>query len=282
MKSVVERTALAAALQWQMDAGADAALENAARSMIGSLDDRRPGTKEVKTEKAPLPPRLSTPPMIQSSVALRAEAEMIAAAADTLDDLRAAIIAFDGIELKKTATNMVFADGNPQAPVMLVGEAPGADEDRIGKPFVGVSGQLLDRIIKCIGLDRNESDPLQSVYISNILNWRPPGNRTPTPVEIEISLPFVRRHIALVKPKFLILCGGVSAKALLNSGDSISRLRGRWHDVTLSGGQSVHALCTYHPSYLLRTPSQKRAVWADMLAVQAKRKEMDIIPRPSQ
>jgi uracil-DNA glycosylase family 4 len=148
---------------------------------------------------------------------------------------------------------------------MLVGEAPGADEDRQGLPFVGVSGQLLDKILACIDLSRTAEDPAKAVYISNILNWRPPGNRTPSDSEVAISLPFIRRHIELVRPKCLILCGGVSAKALLGSGDSISRLRGKFHDV-----MGIPAIATYHPSYLLRTPAQKRAVWADMLMLKEK------------
>src|SRR5262249_7051997 len=132
--------------------------------------------------------------------------------------------------IRKTATNTVFCDGNPASPVMLVGEAPGADEDRLGRPFVGVSGQLLDRILKCIDLDRAQEDPARAIYISNILNWRPPGNRTPSPAEIEVSLPFIERHIMLAKPKLIILCGGVSAKALLGREEGISRLRKTWHD----------------------------------------------------
>ena len=158
---------------------------------------------------------------------------------------------------------------------MLVGEAPGADEDRQGKPFVGVSGQLLDKILSCIGLSRTEQDPAKAVYISNILNWRPPGNRTPSPAEIDISLPFIERHIALVKPDFLILCGGVSAKGLLGTSEGISKIRGRFTDyrpitdgVATDVG-SIPALATYHPAYLLRTPSQKKLVWQDMLMLRA-------------
>jgi DNA polymerase len=162
---------------------------------------------------------------------------------------------------------------------MIVGEAPGADEDRIGKPFVGVSGQLLDRILACIGLARTAEDPADAVYISNILNWRPPGNRTPTDAEVDISRPFIERHIALVKPRLLVFAGGVSAKGLLNSTDSISKMRGKWHDYRpatpgiADDGAPIPALATYHPAYLLRTPSQKKAVWADMLTVQARLRE---------
>ncbi len=208
-----------------------------------------------------------------SSPEIRAEAARLAQSAQTLDDLRAAIAAFDGITLKKTATNLVFCDGNPAASVMLVGEAPGADEDRMGKPFVGVSGQLLDRMLAFIGLDRTVEDPAQSLYISNILNWRPPGNRTPTAAEIEASLPFIERHIALVRPKVLIFAGTVAAQALLGRTESISKLRGRLQDyMPRTEGIAtelfkIPALATYHPAYLLRTPSQKRAVWNDLLTL---------------
>jgi DNA polymerase len=216
----------------------------------------------------------------------RVEAERLAAQAATLEELSATIADFDGIALKKTATNMVFADGNPKAPVMLIGEAPGADEDRLGKPFVGVSGQLLDKILAAAGLDRQAEEPEKAVYISNILNWRPPGNRTPSPAEIEVSLPFIERHIQLVKPRILILCGSVSAKALLSSEESVSRLRKiGWHDYCPRdrGNTQTHkkpdvipAIVTYHPSYLLRTPAQKKAVWADMIALIQKREALGL------
>ncbi len=202
------------------------------------------------------------------------EAVKLARGAHSLEELRDIIAAFDGVALKRTATNVVFADGNPGAPVMVVGEAPGADEDRIGKPFVGVSGQLLDKILGCIGLDRHAGTPEDSVYISNVLNWRPPGNRPPAPAEIAVSLPFIERHIQLVKPKVLILCGGVAAQSLLGRSDSISRLRKKWHGYVPQtsdiGEFSAPAIATYHPSYLLRTPLQKRAVWTDMLEVRKK------------
>lgn len=211
-----------------------------------------------------------------------AKAIELAKAANSLDELKEAVAEFDGIGLKKTATNLVFCDGNPKAKIMLIGEAPGADEDRAGKPFVGDSGQLLDKIFACIGLDRNEENPLKSVYLSNILNWRPPGNRTPAPAEIEVSLPFIEKHIQLVKPGLLIFCGGVTATSLLGSGDSISKLRKKWHDYTPQnkdlGGVSIPAIATYDPMYLLRTPAQKKAVWHDMLTLNAKRKELNLLP----
>lgn len=263
-----------AALEWHLDNGVDEALDNEPpkrQPVVAPVIESLPEKPPVGVTAVPAAPAV---PLMGRSDA-RAESEKLAAAASTLDELRESIAAFDGIALKKTATNMVFCDGNPNASIMLVGEAPGADEDRLGKPFVGVSGQLLDKILKCIDLGRSEEDPAKAIYISNILNWRPPGNRTPSPAEIDVSLPFIEKHIALIKPKLLILCGGVSAQALLNTEQSVSRLRGKWHDYTpsspfLKDGVPIPAIATYHPAYLLRTPSQKRAVWQDMLNLQAK------------
>lgn len=273
MMAFTERTALIHALQWHIDAGADEVLADAPVDATAM-----PALADLPV-LADLPPARNTaiparaPAATEGTAAAVAEARKLAAAAQSLDELRAAIAGFDGLGLRKTATNLVFADGNPAAAVMLVGEAPGADEDRQGKPFVGVSGQLLDRILGCIGLDRAASDPLQSLYISNILNWRPPGNRTPTDAEVDISRPFILRHIELVRPRVLIFCGGVAAKGLLQSTESISRLRGKWHDFN-----GVPALATYHPSYLLRTPAQKKAVWADMLTLQQFRRQNGLLP----
>jgi len=189
----------------------------------------------------------------------------LAAAAGDLDALRLAVAAFEGCALKRTATNLVFGDGNPAARVMLVGEAPGADEDRLGKPFVGVSGQLLDRMLATIGLDR------MSAYITNILPWRPPGNRKPTAAEIAACLPFVRRQVDLVAPAVLVCVGGTAASALLDRGEGIMRLRGRWY--TLPGDQgneTVQVTAIFHPAFLLRSPGQKRDAWRDLLAIRQK------------
>src|SRR5690606_41650696 len=159
---------------------------------------------------------------------------------------------------------MVFADGNPQANVMFVGEAPGRDEDLEGKPFVGRSGQLLDRMLSAIGLDRS------SAYISNVIPWRPPGNRAPTPQETEICRPFIERHIELVKPKVLVHLGGASAKTLLNTTEGILRLRGNWRIYSGAAGLEIPAMPTLHPAYLLRTPAHKRLAWRDFLEVKMK------------
>ncbi|MCB1531066.1 MAG: uracil-DNA glycosylase [Rhodospirillales bacterium] len=256
---------LKAALEWHLEAGADEALVDGPVDRTAAPDlPRKPDLPEITAASADLP----------GAAAARREAVTRAQACQTLEELKQAIQDFDGLAIKKTATQIVFADGNPKAHVMLVGEAPGGDEDRLGRPFVGVSGQLLDRILKCVGLDRTGESPENALYISNILNWRPPGNRTPTPAEIEIALPFIERHIALVAPKVLIFCGGVSAKALLGRSEGISRLRGQLHDYHprtdgIGGGLApIPALATYHPAYLLRTPAQKKAVWADMLMLQ--------------
>lgn len=186
----------------------------------------------------------------------------MAAAAATLDELRAAVGRFEECALKRTATNTVFADGNPKAPLMFVGEAPGADEDLRGLPFVGKAGQLLDRMLAAIGLNREHA------YITNILFWRPPGNRQPTSGEIAACLPFVERHIELVSPEVLVLLGGTAAKTLLARSEGIMRLRGRWFDYSTPGlARPVPALATFHPAYLLRSPGQKRQAWQDFLAV---------------
>ena len=222
----------------------------------------------------PRPARRTGPPegLIGSSVTTPvaspvqlSDSRSLAAQAGSLEELRAAIAAFEGCSLKATATNLVFGDGNPGARIMFVGEAPGADEDRLGKPFVGVSGQLLDRMIGCIGLDRD------SAYITNILPWRPPGNRQPTASEIAACLPFVERHIELVNPSILVLVGGTSAKALLAANEGIMKLRGRWFMYCSSSrAQPIETMAIFHPAFLLRSPAQKREAWRDLIAIKSK------------
>ncbi|HVA15105.1 MAG TPA: uracil-DNA glycosylase [Stellaceae bacterium] len=181
-------------------------------------------------------------------------------------ELAAAVASFEGCALRKTATHTVFADGTPHAPVMVIGEAPGADEDRIGRPFVGRSGQLLDRMLAAIGLDRQ-----RNAYITNILFWRPPGNRKPTEAEIALCLPFVWRHIALGAPQFVVLSGGTATSAVLGRAEGITKLRGRWFDLAVPGlDRPIPALTTYHPSFLLRTPARKSESWRDFLELQSK------------
>ena len=192
----------------------------------------------------------------EAAMAARAAAKN----AKTLDELRAILDKFDGCALKATATQLVFADGNPQARVMLVGEAPGRDEDIEGLPFVGRSGKLLDRMLAAIGLDRT------SVYIANIVPWRPPGNRTPTPQESQICLPFILRQIELVDPDILVCLGGPSAQTLLGIKEGITKTRGRWFGYH-TGRREIRALPTFHPAFLLRSPLQKRFAWRDFLSV---------------
>jgi DNA polymerase len=197
-----------------------------------------------------------------------ARARDLARQARTLDELREQLAAFDGCNLKFTAKNLVFADGNPDADLMLVGEAPGRDEDIQGLPFVGRSGQLLNRILKAIGRDRT------SVYIANTVPWRPPGNRAPTPLETEICRPFIERQIELAAPKVLVALGSPSAKLLLGTTEGIMRLRGNWRVHTTPSGTAIPIMPTLHPAYLLRNPAHKRLVWRDFLEVKAKLKEL--------
>lgn len=182
---------------------------------------------------------------------------------DSLDALKEEVATFDGCDLKKTAINLVFSDGNPNADIMLIGEAPGADEDRQGKPFVGMSGQLLTKAFKAAGFEREKD-----LYITNTVFWRPPGNRQPTPQEINACLPFTQRHIALVNPKLIILVGGTAVKALLNKSEGITKLRGEWFDYTSPyQDHAIKMTAIYHPAYLLRSPGRKKDVWFDLLKI---------------
>jgi DNA polymerase len=261
----LDRDAALALLRWYVEMGADEA--------IGAEPANRFAPAPAVPTPAP-PPRpqadptatVGPPKALTESLAEGAQsARRLAASAETVEALAALIASFDGCSLKRTATNTVFADGNPAAPVLLIGEGPGADEDRIGRPFVGRAGQLLDRMLAAIQLDR------QSVHITNVVYWRPPGNRTPTTAEIASCLPFVLRHIALTRPKILVLAGGTAAGALLPGGQGITRLRGRWFDLEIPGlPDPVPTLPMFHPSFLLRTPERKREAWRDLLALRAR------------
>ncbi len=252
-------------LAWQVEIGADESIGAAAGLHNWPLPQRTVKTTPTKpmgttaeVVKLPTPPQAIP---LQSS-------HLSAAQAINIDELRAALASFEGCALRKTAMNLVFADGNPEAKIMMIGEAPGEDEDRQGKPFVGVSGKLLDRMLAAIGLDR------QSVYISNVIFWRPPGNRSPTDAEIAACMPFVERHIALIKPRMLVLLGGIAAKTMLRTKDGITRLRGKWTEYTPPLGSgldtSIPCLPIYHPAYLLRQPAAKRQAWQDMLSIKNK------------
>jgi DNA polymerase len=254
------------ALRWLVEMGADEAIGESPVDRF-ALPRAAASAPAAEIRRAPPVPTPAAPPAPAPSgnlamTAAVASARALAAAAPTVAELEAAVAGFDGCALKATATRLVFADGNPKAKVMMIGEAPGADEDRQGKPFVGASGQLLDRMLAWIGLDRT------TAYVTNILFWRPPGNRPPTTAEIAACLPFVERHIELVAPEILVLVGGASAKALLNTQEGIIKLRGRWFEFSRPGlGRPIPAIATFHPAYLLRTPGQKRESWKDLLAI---------------
>jgi uracil-DNA glycosylase family 4 len=252
---MTERAAALATLRWLVEAGADEAIAETPQDRFAGAPPPVLGADvNAHDDRAPLP----------EGAAPGQSAQSLAHGCATLQELRDAMALFEGCALKETATNLVFGDGNPGAAVMFIGEAPGADEDRQGLPFVGVSGQLLDRMMAAIGLDRG------SAYITNILPWRPPGNRKPTADETTACLPFVARHIALVDPRVLVLVGGTAAAALLGTTEGITKLRGRWlvyrHQAS---GKSIDTMAIYHPAYLLRQPALKREAWHDLQAIKA-------------
>ncbi|MGI9451643.1 MAG: uracil-DNA glycosylase [Geminicoccaceae bacterium] len=196
------------------------------------------------------------------------DARALAASCQSLEALNEALKTFEGCALKETAINLCFADGNPKAPIMLIGEAPGAQEDRKGKPFVGPSGQLLDRMLGTIGLDRTK------VYITNVIYWRPPGNRSPTAAEIATCQPFLERQIELLRPKLLVFVGGIAARALLGVAQGVTKLRGRSFTYKGTDGREIPAIVMFHPAYLLRQPAQKRFAWRDLLQIQSNIKKL--------
>jgi uracil-DNA glycosylase len=228
-----------------------------------SVSESRPSAPPIAppapTPAAPPAPRPG-PLLVGAPAQTAAE---LAASADDLPNLRAALESFEGCALKRSATQLVFSDGVPGSRVMFVGEGPGADEDRIGRPFVGRAGQLLDRMLNAIGLDRSQ------VYIANVVPWRPPGNRTPTPEETQACLPFIRRQIELAAPGILVCLGALAAQTLLGVKSGITRARGSWLTYQSEDGRTIRAIAMLHPAYLLRQPSQKRAAWADMRALAA-------------
>jgi len=274
-----------ALLQWQIEMGADEAIGPEAVNHLALNRLAPPAPAVPRPTLAQNPPRAASarpaasartaataaPPraLTESAAEPVQSARALAARAQTIDALAALVAGFDGCPLRRTATNTVFADGNPAAPVLIIGEAPGADEDRLGKPFVGRAGQLLDRMLAAIGLDRTV------VQITNVIYWRPPGNRKPTAAEIASCLPFVFRHIVLARPKVLVLAGGTAATSLLDTAEGITRLRGRWFELAVPGlDATVPTLPMFHPAFLLRSPERKRETWRDLLALQAKLVEL--------
>jgi uracil-DNA glycosylase len=257
-----QRQSLAELLRWYVAMGADEAID------AEPVDRLAPGAAPPQRAAPPPHAAAALAPVREAAGAAASPAAAAAAAAD-LAALESAVRGFTGCALKRTATNTVFADGVAGSELMVIGEAPGAEEDRIGRPFVGRSGQLLDRMLAAIGYDRRIN-----AYITNVLFWRPPANRKPTPEEIAACLPFVWRHIALLRPRVVMLSGGTAASALLQRSDGIMRLRGRWFDLEVEGlERAVPSIATYHPSFLLRSPTRKGEAWRDLLAVQSKLKD---------
>ena len=254
-------------LAFYLEAGVDCALTDEPVNRLSDPDmappplkaepQQAPPPRSFTQGAAPVPAARSDAPSPEAAIVSAREA---ARAAPSLEVLRELLEKFDGCALKNTATRLVFADGNPLARVMFVGEAPGREEDIEGLPFVGRSGQLLNRMIAAIGLDRT------SAYIANVIPWRPPGNRTPTPQETQICLPFIQRQIELVNPDVLVTLGNPSTQTLLSTREGIMKTRGRWFDYD-TGTRVIRALATFHPAYLLRSPSYKRMAWQDLRSI---------------
>ncbi len=261
-------------LRWYGEIGVDEAVCDDAvdRFAASSLPPARPPPRPPAAA-APARKRPDRTAPAEPRAAL-AEAQALAQKAASIEELLAAIDSFEGCALKRTATRTCVSDGNPRARIMVIGEAPGADEDRMGKPFVGRAGKLLDRMLATVGLDRS------MVYITNTLYWRPPGNRTPTPEEIAVCLPFLERQVELIQPGVLVYAGGTAVKAMLSTGpgEGITRLRGRWFRLERPGREPIPAIAMFHPAYLLRQPAKKRESWHDLLAIRARADELGLLP----
>lgn len=246
-------------IEWLENIGVDAFMGD---KPINRLEAKSSSVEPKKEEPKKASSLLETFPQIAPDQT-RLQTEKKLQNVHSLEELKQVMQAFEGCPLKKSAQNLVFGEGALHAPVMIIGEGPGADEDRQGRPFVGLSGQLLDKMLAAVGMSRTEN-----VYITNVVPYRPPGNRQPTTAEIALYLPFLERHIDLINPKFLLLLGGTAVKALLNTQEGIIRLRGRWQSYIHAGRQTpIPVLATYHPAYLLRSPSKKREAWHDFLTL---------------
>ncbi len=271
-------------LRWLLEAGADEAIgEQPVNRFARASPLPEPSSRQSATTRSTLPPAFAEASAGKQGKGGKISAEAVslstapgaaralAASCTTLAELRTALGNFDGCELKRTAKNTVFADGTPEGRIMLIGEAPGREEDERGLPFVGRAGQLLDKMLGAIGLDRSK------VYITNVLNWRPPQNRDPSPEEAAACLPFLHRHIELADPQLLILLGAVSVRHVLGVTDGILRLRGNWQ--IYQNGQLGHAIPvmpTLHPAYLLRQTAAKRLAWRDLLTISDKVTELGL------
>lgn len=263
------RVQMVALLDWYRSAGVDIAVGETSVDRFA-----RVATRSAAVAR-PLPAPNSRPAVASPASTLGgdpSEARALAAAAPTLDDLKARLAAYDGCPLKFRATQLVFADGNPDSDIMLIGEAPGAEEDRQGRPFVGRSGQLLDRMLGAIGLDRS------TVYIANTVPWRPPGNREPTPEEIALCVPFLVRQVELVAPRMIVTLGGLSTRLAFDTRQGILKLRGRVGEATF-GQHTAPALAMLHPAYLFRNPAAKAHAWRDMLTLAQTLDELGIGPK---
>ena len=243
-----------ALLDWQLELGADEAISEAP---INRYELESPAPKPQPAAPAPQPVLVKEPESFDSTP--------LAQACKSLEALRVAIENFEHCSLKQGARHAVFCDGNPRARVMIIGEAPGREEDRIGKPFVGPAGQLLDKMFAAIGLSRHEEQPESALYITNVLPWRPPQNRDPAPEEIALMKPFLLRHIELAQPDFIVTMGNPSTKTLRDTAQGITRMRGQWGEVL-----GIPSVPLFHPAYLLRSPEQKRLAWADLLSLKAR------------
>ena len=259
MESALDYHTARALLEWQVELGATEAMLDAPMDRFEA---------PIKAEKPKPAPEAETPRKVLNEVDPVQIATQMAQAANDLDGLRAAMAAFEHCDLKRGARSLVFSDGNPAARVMIIGEAPGRDEDREGKPFVGRAGRLLDKMLAAIDMGRAHDLSSQSVYITNVLPWRPPQNRDPEAIEIQMLLPFLKRHVEIVAPEVIVLMGNISCQAMLGR-RGITRLRGNWAEAL---GKPV--LPMFHPAYLLRQPHAKREAWADLLSLKAKLREL--------
>ena len=280
MTTAAEIERLTALLEWQAAMGADEAVGQVpADQFAAPMKARQPEPARKTPQAAAFQQPPSTAAIeVETSASAAMDAKRIAAACHSLDELKAALEQFDACPLKRTATNLCFYDGNLKSTVMLIGEAPGRDEDIQAKPFVGRSGQLLDRMLAHIGLSRQAADPQHSVLISNAVFWRPPGNRKPTMAETMMCLPFLDRMITLLAPKIIVCLGATPAQRLTGQAQGIFRLRGNWFSYQ-AGTLKIPLLATFHPAFLLRNPQQKRQAWSDMLKL---RTRLDSLPEQQQ
>ena len=260
-------------LTWLVEAGAGDAI---GETPVNRLVSPPPAPTPMARPAAPPPRSAATAPAPPQDSDAIGSAQSAAASANDLAELKAALESYDGCALKRTATTTVFADGTPSGGILFIGEAPGRDEDRVGKPFVGRAGQLLDKMLLSIGLDR-----ASNAYITNVINWRPPDNRDPSPEEAAQCLPFLRRHIELANPELIVLLGAVAARHVVGTSEGIMKSRGRWLEYRV-GDRMVPLMPTLHPAYLLRQPAHKKLAWRDLQAIRARMETIGLPRIPMQ